>query len=69
VGRMDKGRLPHIALFSSLYGDMKGKVGRPRLTWEKCVSADLRVLGENEGNWEASCQIRCAWRRGTCGAQ
>jgi hypothetical protein len=59
---MDKGRLPHIALFSSLYGEMKRKVGRPRLTWEKCFSADLKVLGENEGSWEASCQIRCAWR-------
>jgi hypothetical protein len=46
VGRMGKGRLPHIALFSSLYGEMKRKVGRPRVTWEKCVSADLKVLGE-----------------------
>jgi hypothetical protein len=63
VGPMNKGRLPHIALFSSLYAEMKRKVGRPCLTWEKCVSAYLNVLGENEGSWEASCQIRCAWRK------
>jgi hypothetical protein len=63
VGCLDKGRLPHVALFSSLYGEMKGTVGRPRLTWEKCVSADLKVLGKDEGSWEAYCQIRCAWRK------
>jgi hypothetical protein len=63
VGRMDKGRLPHTALFSSLYNEMKRKVGRPRLTWEKCVSADLKGLGKDEGSWEASCRIRCAWKK------
>jgi hypothetical protein len=42
---------------------MKREVGRPRLTWEKCVSADLKVLGEDGRNWEVSCQIRCAWRK------
>ena len=57
VGRMEEGRLPHIALFSSLHGDMTRPVGRPRHTWEKCVCADLKVLGQDEGSWEASCQI------------
>ena len=47
VGRMEEGRLPHIALFSSLHGDMTRPVGRPRHTWEKCVCADLKVLGQS----------------------
>ena len=62
VGRMMRGRLPHIALFSSLH-EGKRKAGRPRQTWEKCILADLKVLGENERSWEASCQIKCAWRQ------
>ena len=45
VGRMEEGRVPHIALFCSLHGKMTRKVGRPRNTWEKCVCADLKVLG------------------------
>ena len=63
VGRMEEGRLPHIALFSSLHGDITRPVGRPRHTWEKCVCADLKVLGQDEGSWEASCQIKSAWRK------
>jgi len=63
VGRMEQSRLRHIAMFSSLHGDLKRKVGRPRHTWEKCVCADLEVLGEDEGSWEASCQIKSAWRK------
>ena len=63
VGRMEEGMLPHIALFSSLHGDMTRPVGRPRHTWEKCVCADLKVLGQDEGSWEASCQIKSAWRK------
>ena len=59
---MEQGRLPRTAIFSSLHGNMKRKVGRPRITWEKCVSADLKVLGKDEGSWEASCQIKSAWR-------
>ena len=51
VGRMEEGRLPHIAMFSSLHGDVRRKVGRPRHTWEKCVCADLEVLGEDEVTW------------------
>ena len=46
---------------SSLHGDMKRPVGRPRHTWEKCVCADLKVLCQDEGSWEASCQIKSAW--------
>ena len=63
VGRMDQGRLPHIALFSSLQGDIKRKAGRLCHTWQNCVHADLMVLGEDEGSWEASCQIKSAWRK------
>ena len=63
MGRMEEGRFPHITMFSSLHGDMKKKVGRTRHTWEKCVCADLMVLGEDEGTWEASCQIKSAWRK------
>jgi hypothetical protein len=47
VGRMEHGRLPHIALFSSLYGVKKlPSRGRPRIRWEECVCADyLRTTG------------------------
>jgi len=45
---MEEGRLPRIAMFSSLHGNMKRKVGRLGYTWEKCVCADLKVLGEDE---------------------
>jgi hypothetical protein len=45
VGRMGHGRLPHIALFSSLYGVKKRPSrGRPRIRWEECVCADLRAI-------------------------
>ena len=27
------------------------------------MCADLEVLGEDEGSWEASCQIKSAWRK------
>ena len=27
------------------------------------MCADLEVLGEGEGSWEASCQIKSAWRK------
>jgi hypothetical protein len=64
VGRMEHGRLPHIALFSSLYGVKKrAKRGRPPLRWEVCANADLKVIGIGDGEWEAACQIRCAWRK------
>ena len=65
VGRIQvqEGRFPHVAMFSSLHGNMKKKLVRPRHTWEKCVCADLKVLGDDEGSWEASCQIKSAWRK------
>jgi hypothetical protein len=64
VGRMGHGRLPHIALFSSLYGVKKRPSrGRPRLRWEECVCADLRTIGISVEDWEAECQFRCAWRK------
>jgi hypothetical protein len=64
VGRMEPGRLPHVALFSSLHGvRRRAKRGRPPLRWEECVCADLRAVGITEGDWEADCQLRCAWRK------
>jgi hypothetical protein len=64
VGRMEHGRLPHIALFSSLYGVKKRPSrGRPRLRWEECVCADLRAIGISVEDWEAECQFRFAWRK------
>ena len=27
------------------------------------MCADLKVLGQDEGSWEASCQIKSAWRK------
>ena len=63
VGRMERGRLPHVALFSSLHNVRKrAKRGRPPLRWEDCVSADLKQLGISAEYWEAACQLRSAWR-------
>lgn len=64
VCRMQEGRLPHIALFSSLYGVKKrAKRGRPRVRWEDCVSADLHALGYQGQEWEMDCQLRGVWRK------
>ena len=64
VGRMEHGRLPHVALFSSLYGVKKRpSAGRPRTRWEDCVCADLRATGISEEDWADECQLRCAWRK------
>ena len=49
MGRMEEGRLPHLAMFSSLHGDMRRKVVRPRHTWEvrrKVVRPRHIYLGE-----------------------
>jgi len=63
VGRMESGRLPHIALFSSLYGVGKRPRGRPPTRWEDCVRSDLvERLGIQEGDWLDHCSIRSAWR-------
>ena len=38
VGRMEPGRLPHVALFSSFYGmPTRKRRGSPSLRWEKYV--------------------------------
>jgi hypothetical protein len=64
VCRMEADRLPHIALFSSLYGIKKrAKRGKPRIRWEDCVSADLKALGFEGQEWEEVCQLRSVWRK------
>jgi hypothetical protein len=64
VGRMEHGRLPHIALFSSLYGVQKRhRVGPPRVRWGSCVLRDLAAVGIVEHEWLDECSIRSAWRR------
>ena len=64
VGRMEAGRLPHIALFSSLKGvSTRGRRGAPPLRWEKCVLNDLGVVGVPEEDWEGKCQLKCVWRK------
>jgi hypothetical protein len=63
VGRMEQGRLPHIALFSSLHNVRKrAKRGRPPLRWEDCVCSDLKQMGISAEEWEGACQLRSAWR-------
>jgi hypothetical protein len=63
VGRMEQGRLPHVALFSSLHNVRKrAKRGRPPLRWEDCVCSDLKQLGFLAEEWEDACQLRSAWR-------
>lgn len=63
VGRMEHGRLPHVALFSSLHNVRKrAKRGRPPLRWEDCVCSDLKQLGISAEEWEDACQLRSAWR-------
>jgi endonuclease/exonuclease/phosphatase family metal-dependent hydrolase len=63
VGRMEPGRLPHIALFSSLHGVTKRPVGAPPKRWEKCVCDDLAGLHIPCDQWLDECSIRSAWRR------
>lgn len=63
MGRMERGRLPHVALFSSLHKVFKrAKRGRPPIKWEGCVCADLKQLGISAEEWEDACQLRSAWR-------
>jgi hypothetical protein len=64
VGHMEHGGLPHIALFSSLYGVKKRPSrGLPHILWEECVCADLRAIGISAEDWEAECHFQCAWRK------
>ena len=66
VGRMEHGRLPHMALFSALRMPpgvkTRARVGRPRIRWEDCVLHDLAAVGVREEDWEAQCQLKSAWR-------
>jgi len=64
VGRMEPGRLPHVALFSSMYGvPTRAMLGPPPQRLEKCVLNDLNVVGAPEEDWEAECLIKFVWRQ------
>ena len=55
-------RLPHIAVFSSLFGAAKqAKPGGPPQRLEKCVGAELQQLGISGLDWQAEC---CRMGRG-----
>jgi hypothetical protein len=61
---MDEGRLPRIALFSSLFGVKKrAKPGKTPTRWEDCVRADLQALGFEGQDWEEMCQLRGVWSK------
>jgi hypothetical protein len=64
VVRMDEGRLPHVALLSSLFGVTKRPVGRPPVRWQGYVHSDLQRLGlpVEMSDLRDRCLIRGAWR-------
>lgn len=63
VVRMDEGRMPHVVLFSGLYG-AKRPTGRPPMRWETRVRRDLLQLGLPTTLSELSdhCVMRGPWR-------
>lgn len=64
VVRMDEGRIPHVALFSSLHGVTKRPRGRPPVRWQDCVHNDLQQLGlpHQMDGLRGYCLMRGAWR-------
>jgi hypothetical protein len=63
VLRMKAGRLPHVALHSSLSG-LRPPRGRPPMSWKATVEPDLQSLGLPLGIAELSalCADKRAWR-------
>jgi hypothetical protein len=64
VLRMGQERLPNQALKSQLYGVGSARRGRPRASWEQCVTKDLESLGlpTTMHDLTGACAIRGAWR-------
>ncbi len=64
VLRMGEERLPKQALLSQLYGVGSARRGRPRASWEHCVTKDLESLGlpTTMLDLTGACAIRGAWR-------
>lgn len=64
VVRMDEGRIPQVALFSSLHGVTKRPRGRPPVRWQDCVHSDLQRLGlpHQMDDLRGYCLMRGAWR-------
>lgn len=61
VGRIEQGRLPQIALYSSLHHVFKlAKRGRPLGGRTVCFAR--KQLGSSAKEWEDACQLRSAWR-------
>ena len=71
VCRMDEGRIPHCALFSTLHTDNIGLAPKRRpggqfKRWEACVHQDLKQLGisvDDPSQLDAMCAVRSAWRQ------
>ena len=65
VLRMDEGRIPHIALHSTIAGVCKRPAGRPRTRWLDCVKRDLQSLGLPIAmdSLRELCSNRSAWRK------
>lgn len=60
----DVGRLPHVALFSSLpHGVSIREIDRPLTRWEVWVLEDLATIGASEEDWEAQCGLKGGWRK------
>jgi hypothetical protein len=63
VVRMDEGRIPQVAQFSSLHG-VRRPAGRPPVRWQHCVRSDLErlKLPLKMDDLRGLCFVRGAWR-------
>jgi hypothetical protein len=64
VVRMDEGRIPKVALLSSLHGVAKRPRGRPPVRWQNCIHSDLQrqELPHKMDDLCGICLMRGAWR-------
>lgn len=64
VVRMDEGRIPQVALYSTLHGVTKRPRGRPPMKWQACVFSDLQQqeLPTKMGDLQGCCFLRGPWR-------
>lgn len=64
VMRMDEGRIPHVALHSTLRVVSKRPRGRPPMKWQTCVLKDLQQLElpTNTAELQGYCCMRGPWR-------